>query len=117
MTKRSIHVGGTLRNAAERVADRWKRAARGERVRAEDNITFLTWDAFASVMTGKRHEVLRHLHLHPAPSVLALSRELGRDYRRVHSDVAALERVGLVERSGEGMLRADYKEIVTVIPL
>jgi predicted transcriptional regulator len=117
MTKRNVYVGGTLRDVADRVAEKWKRAARGERVVAEDNVTFVTWDAFASVMTGKRHELLRHLHRHPAPSVLALSRELGRDYRRVHADVAALEQVGLIERSEKGSLRADYKEIVTVIPL
>jgi predicted transcriptional regulator len=117
MTRRNIYVGSTLQDAAKRVAKKWKEVARGERVVSEDNITFVSWDAFASVMTGKRHELLRHLHRHPAPSVLALSRALGRDYRRVHADVAALERVGLVERGDEGALRADYKEIVTVIPL
>jgi predicted transcriptional regulator len=111
-----VYVGGTLDDAAKRVATAWKRARRGERIKAEDNVTFVSWTALASVMTDKRHELLRHLHQHPAPSVRALARELRRDYRRVHDDVSALEAVGLVERDDDG-LRADYSEIHTVIAL
>ena len=96
--KKSIHVGGGLRDAARRFADVWQRAERGEPVEAEDNVTFLTWSALAAVMTDKRHELLRHLRRHPAPSIRALARDLGRDYKRVHADVEALARVGLIER-------------------
>jgi predicted transcriptional regulator len=111
-----VYVGGTLDDATKRVAAAWKRARRGERFKAEDNVTFVSWTALASVMTDKRHELLRHLHQHPAPSVRALARDLRRDYRRVHDDVSALEAVGLVERDRDG-LRADYSEIHTVIAL
>lgn len=114
--KRSIYVGGTLGDAAKRVSSAWKRAQRGGPVKPEDNVTFVSWTALAAVMTDKRHELLRHLHQHPAPSVRALARELRRDYRRVHDDVSALEAVGLVERDADG-LRADYKEIHAVIAL
>jgi predicted transcriptional regulator len=51
-------------------------------------------------MTGERYRLLRHLHRHPEPSVSALARALGRQYRRVHADVAALEQAGLLDRSG-----------------
>jgi len=34
--KKKIIVGGTLRDAADRVADAWRRAERGELVEAED---------------------------------------------------------------------------------
>lgn len=61
-------------------------------------------------MTDKRHELLRHLHDHPTPSVRALARALKRDYKRVYEDVRALTSVGLVEKEG-GLLRADYDEI------
>lgn len=116
MTKRSIIVGGGLEEAAKRVAEAWHRAERGEPDEPEDNVTFVSWSALASVMTDKRHELLKHLHRHPAPSLRALARELGRDYKRVHEDVAALTSVGLVER-GENGLYADYDEIRTVITL
>ncbi len=116
MTKRTIIVGGSLEEAAKRVAEAWHRAERGEMVEAEDNVTFTSWSMLASVMSDKRHELLKHLHRHSAPSLRALARELGRDYKRVYEDVAALEAVGLVERGEEG-LRADYDEIRTVITL
>jgi predicted transcriptional regulator len=112
--KRNVYVGGTLEEAAKRVADVWKRAERGEHIEPEDNLTFISWSSLAKVMTNKRHELLQHLHRHPAPSIRALARELGRDYKRVHDDVSAFESVGLVERDDEG-LRADYDEIRTVI--
>jgi predicted transcriptional regulator len=117
MTKRTIIVGGSLEEAAKRVAETWHRAERGEPVEAEDNVTFTSWSVLvASVMSDKQHELLKHLHRHAAPSLRALARELGRDYKRVYEDVAALESVGLVERD-EGGLRADYDEIRTVITL
>lgn len=38
---------------------------------------------------------------------LGLAHALGRDYRRVHEDVEALEAAGLLDRDKEGV-RADY---------
>jgi len=116
MTKRKIIVGGSLEEAARRVAEAWHRAERGETVETEDNVSFTSWSALASVMSDKRHELLKHLHRHPAPSLRALARELGRDYKRVHEDVSVLASVGLVERRKDG-LYADYDEIRTVIAL
>lgn len=114
--KKTIIVGGSLRDAAARVADAWHRAERGEVVAPQDTVTFATWSALASVMTDRRHELLCHLHAHPAPSIRALARDLGRDFKRVHADVTALEAIGLIEREG-GTLRAGYDEIQTTIPV
>jgi len=114
--KKTVIVGESLRDAAARVADAWHRAERGEPVEPQDVLTFVTWSALASVMTDKRHELLRHLHQHPASSIRALARDLGRDYKRVHEDVTALEAVGLIERDGP-LLRASYDEIHTLIKL
>ena len=108
--EKQIFVGGTLDDAGRRFADAWHRAERGEIVEPEDNITFVSWAALSNVMTQKRYELLCHLHLHPANSVRALARDLGRDFKRVHGDVAALEEVGLIERE-DGQLHADYNVI------
>ena len=110
-------VGGTLRDAAARVAEAWKRAERGELVETQDNVSFVTWSALSSVMTNKRHALLRHLHANSAASIRDLSRQLGRDFKRVHQDVTALERVGLIERSEDGALSADYSQIQATILL
>ena len=114
--KKQVFVGGTLKDAAARVASAWRRAERGESVEAEDNVTFVSWAALASHMTEKRYELLRHLHRRPSVSIRALARDLGRDFKRVHEDVAALEAIGLIEREG-GLLRADYDEIRASIRL
>jgi predicted transcriptional regulator len=115
--KKQIFVGGNLRDAARRVTNALHRAERGENVEAEDNITFVSWSALSSVMTDKRYELLRHLHQRPAESIRALSRDLERDFKRVHADVTALEAVGLIERDKDGMLTADYEEIRASISL
>lgn len=108
--KKQVIVGGSLQDAARRVSDAWHRAERGEAVETQDNVTFVSWSALASVMTEKRYELLRHLHSHPAESIRALARDLGRDFKRVHEDVTALEAIGLIERK-DGKLQADYGEI------
>ncbi len=68
------------------------------------------------VLTGKRMEMRRHLRRHPAPSVLALARSLGRDYRRVHDDVEALAGAGLIEKDDRGV-RTEFDVLHTDIIL
>jgi predicted transcriptional regulator len=79
-------------------------------------LSFESWEGLAKVMTGERYRLLRHLHIRAEPSVSALARALGRQYRRVHADVAALEKVGLLDRS-EGMVRAAVDRIDASIRL
>ncbi|MDE1174157.1 MAG: hypothetical protein PW790_10895 [Parvibaculaceae bacterium] len=112
--KKQVFVGSTLQDAARRVADVWRRAERGEAVETQDNVIFTSWSALSSAMTDKRYALLRHLHKHPAPSIRALARDLGRDFKRVHEDVTALEAIGLVERKDD-MLHADYDSIQATI--
>jgi predicted transcriptional regulator len=102
-----VHVADSLDTIGERVVDAWRRAERGELTgeNAEIHIGFESWETM--VKTPKRLELLRHLHRAPARSIRALAQALGRDYRRVHEDVEALEAAGLLDRNEDG-LRADY---------
>ena len=59
------------------------------------------------VLSPKRLELLRHVHQNPAKNIRVLAQALGRNYRRVHEDVEALEAAGLLDRDKEG-LRAEY---------
>jgi predicted transcriptional regulator len=97
MSHVKLIVGGSLEDDAAAFVDAWKRTERGEKVR-ERAIVFESWNALAKIMTGERFRLLRHVHAHPEPSISALARSLGRQYRRVHADVAALESVGLLAR-------------------
>ena len=113
--KKQVIVGGTLRDAAKRVGDTWKAALRGETPEPQDNVTFVSWSALSSVMTDKRHALLTHLHRQPEKSIRALSRSLGRDFKRVHEDVVSLENAGLIERDDDGSLSARYEQIQATI--
>ena len=110
-----IVVGGSLEDDAAAFADAWERAGRGEQV-AERVLSFESWEGLSAVLTGERYRLLRHLHAHPEPSVSALARALGRQYRRVHADVAALEIAGLLARD-EGTVRATADTIQAEIRL
>ena len=96
-------VGGSIEEEGKAFLDAWHKAERDEPVQ-DRTLTFESWDAIARVLTGRRYELLKHLRAHPSPSVSALARALGRQYRRVHADVAALEAIGLIERAN-GLMR------------
>jgi predicted transcriptional regulator len=114
MTQRlEIHVDESAEAMARRFVDAWHRLERGESV-DEHHLSFESWEGLATVLTGKRLALLRHLRRHPAASIAELARALGRDYKRVHADVAALAAAGLIDRTPAG-LRADYGEIRTRI--
>lgn len=115
MTNINIIVGGTLEDDLSAFVGAWRRAERGETV-AENVLAFESWEGLARVMTGERFRLLRHLHAHPEPSVSALARALGRQYRRVHADVAALEQAGLLERTS-GVVRATADRITAELQL
>jgi len=103
MAEFKVDIGGSIEDDGAAFVDAWHRAERGEPVH-DRILAFESWEGLAQVMTGERYRLLRHLHEHPEPSVSALARSLGRQYRRVHADVAALKEAGLVGRS-DGAVR------------
>jgi predicted transcriptional regulator len=107
-----VHIGDTLDDMGRRFVDAWHRAEHGELTpeNGERHVGFETFETFSRIMTPKRLELLRHVHRHPARSIRALALALGRDYRRVHQDVEALEQAGLLERDEAG-LHADYQTL------
>ena len=106
----NVHVGDSLDKAGAQFVDAWHRAEE-EKLRADNaevHLGFASWEAMVRVLSPKRLELLRHLHRNPSPNIRQLAASIGREYRRVHDDVVALERAGLLERDGHG-LRADYE--------
>jgi predicted transcriptional regulator len=115
MTETKITLGGSLDDDASAFLHAWRRAERGDHS-SETALAFESWEALAAVMTGERYRLMRHVHAHPEASISALARALGRQYRRVHADVAALEAAGLIDRSG-GELRTTVDKISAEIRL
>jgi predicted transcriptional regulator len=111
MTKRrrvQIHVEG-LAESGRRFVEAWRRAERGELVH-EEYLSFERLEDLLATLTPKRIELVRFVRRHPNLSIAAVARELGRDYKRVHGDVRALESAGLLELGPEG-LRAPFAEV------
>ncbi len=109
MTTLQVHVGGSFADTQRRVLAAVERHESGEEV-AETHLTFENWQTFARAMTANRLELLRHVHRAPPRSTLALSKVLGRDYKRVHEDVEALVAARLLDRDATG-LHAEYDAI------
>jgi predicted transcriptional regulator len=101
-----VHVGEPLADSGARAVLAWNRMQRGEDVN-EKHISFETWETMVRILSPKRLELLRHLHQAPARSIRALALALGRNDRRVHEDVEALEAAGLSDRDKAGR-RAKY---------
>ena len=104
--KVEIHVGDSLEEIGAWATDAWHRMECSEEVN-EKHISFENWETMIRVLSPKRLELLRHVHQQPAKNIRTLAHALGRDYRRVHQDVEALESAGLLERDKDG-LRAEY---------
>jgi len=109
MKKLQVHIGDTLEDTGRRFVDAWHALEKGRIVR-QRHLSFESLEGLLSLLTPKRWELLKYLHRNPVRSILALSLELNRDYRRVHDDVEALTGAGLLERVGR-VVRADYDAI------
>ena len=112
MKKATMQVGvGGEAEVMERFVDTWKRAERGEEVEPEIRLTYTDLETMVRVLTPKRLELLRGLRQGGAMSVRALSKRLGRDYKNVHTDVADLEKEGLISRTEDGLVEMLWDEI------
>lgn len=109
-----LHVG-TADEMGQRFVDAWKRAEGGEEVN-ESHLTFIGLDTLLATLTNKRLDLLRHVHRNGAVTVKALADALGRDYKNVHTDVAALEEAGLLVRDGR-KVAAPWDELQASISL
>ncbi len=104
--------------SAEEFIKAWRRAEKRavpeqpvERLYFEDLATLLR------ILTPLRLQVLKAVHETEPSSIRILAKQMGRDYKNVHRDVRALERVGLIVRSQGGNFSAPYKKIVAEIAL
>ncbi|MFY7959170.1 MAG: hypothetical protein ACOVVK_03760 [Elsteraceae bacterium] len=61
-----IEVGGSIEDDGVAFISAWKRAEAGEQF-SERHVAFEPWELLTKTLTGKRMELLRHLHRHPAP--------------------------------------------------
>lgn len=109
-----LHVG-SIEEMGKRFAGAWHRLERGKALK-ETHLTFFTLEAMMSTLSPKRLELLKRVHRHPVNTVAELAKTLGRDYKRVHEDVAALSHAGLIVRDENGIM-APYDSVQAIVSL
>lgn len=124
MSGHRLKIG--IRTAAERskaLRETLRRVACGDRSATEPELYFESIDDLRRILTAKRLELLLTITRRRPGSVNELAEMVGRDYKNVSTDIAMLERLGLVDleaRGGKGRAqtpRVPYDEIQVTIDL
>ena len=103
-----LRVGGAG-DALDRFEAAWNRVAEG-RKEALDVLSVEDLPLLAQTLTPARWALLKKLAETPR-SIYDLAGQLGRDYKNVHTDVAALLRIGLVERQPDGLVAVRWTRV------
>jgi len=100
-----------LPDALDRFEAAWHLAAgRG----APQPVRLLSFDELPLLLkslTPARWQLLARLRADGPLSVNALAQRLARDYKNVHTDVAQLLRLGLIERTGPSQVRVAWDAV------
>jgi predicted transcriptional regulator len=99
------------RDALDRFEAAWNRLAEGERVRPYHVLSLENLPAVTKALSSARWELLKALKAGGACSVYELARRLGRNYKNVHTDVAALLGAGLIERAPDGKVGVPWDAV------
>lgn len=97
--------------ALDAFAETWRQIEAG----AESTIPQLAFGSLRelfSAITEKRLELLRYVATHDGLNTRRLSKDIGRNYKNVYTDVKELIELGLLEKNDQGYLLAPFDEIV-----
>ncbi len=98
----------TPEQALQDFAHTWRKAEAGEAI--TPSIGFGSPSELFAAITDKRLELLRYVAQHEGLNIHQLSQQISRNYKNVHTDVKALEELGLLQRE-KGLLVAPFDEI------
>ena len=112
---RQLHLRvGPPRDALDRFEAAWNRVAEGGGVTPLRVLTLQDLPLLLRTLTPARWALVERLKKEGPLSIYQLAKRLQRDYKNVHTDVAQLVRLGVVERRGDGvavpweLLRAEF---------
>ena len=92
--------------------------ATSRRGRSPDfHLSFESARSLFADLTPARVDLLDTLRRVGPCSVYALAKEAERNYSNVHTDIARLEVLGLIERSEEGSVSVPYESVEILVPL
>lgn len=103
--------GAIFNTAAAQVA-----AARSGRS-PDFHLSFESARSLFAELTPARLDLLDTLRRVGPSSVYALAKAAERNYSNVHTDVARMEELGLIERTDTGEIMVPYESVEIVVPL
>jgi predicted transcriptional regulator len=98
-------------------SEAWRKAEKDKPVESEEYLTFDNLETLLRVLTPARWTLLRFLRREGPMSIRALATGLRRDYKNVHTDVRALERIGLLTRAKDRGVRVPWDTILAEVRL
>jgi predicted transcriptional regulator len=112
MSKQHIHIGvEDAERGYDRFINAWNKAETDKIEPVEVHLNFEDFSMLVAVLTPKRLELLKSLRQNGPLSVRALSKQLGRNYKNVHSDVGVLEEAELIQRTEAALVIAPWDVI------
>jgi predicted transcriptional regulator len=107
--KKQITIGvGDAADTAKEFIGAWKLAERGETVQEKHRLHFENLEVLLKILTPGRWALLKTLHANGPMSIRALAKDLGRDYKNVHTDVRRLENISLIERTKNDRIKVPW---------
>lgn len=95
----------------------WHRSAGRGDAPSERVLAFPDLPKLLATLTPARWALLAGLREAGPLSVNALAKRLGRDYKNVHTDVRALESLGLIGRADDGRVEVGWDRVEAILPL
>ena len=102
-----VRVGGAG-DALDRFEAAWNRQAEGSKAVSLSVLSFEDLPLLLRTLTPARWMLLASLRKESASSIYELAKRLQRDYKNVHTDVARLAELGLIERRADGGIAVSW---------
>ena len=113
-----LHVNvESLASSLDRAAKVMEALEQGKKVKKQEGIGFANVASMLSLFTPKRWELIEVLRSSEAMSVKVLATTLNRNYKNVHTDVAALIEWGVLKRNESNLVYVPYNELVFDVKL
>ena len=109
---KTLSVGiSQLPDALDRFEAAWHLATGRGAPATLQRLGFADLPLLLKTLSPARWQLLARLRADGPMSVRALAKRLARDYKNVHTDVSQLLQLGLIERTGESLVRVPWDAV------
>jgi predicted transcriptional regulator len=102
---------GSAADALDRFEAAWHLATGRKAPEPLAVLSFADLPLLLKTLTPARWELLKKLGKEGPMTIFALAKSLARDYKNVHTDVARLAEIGMIEKTEEAEIRVAYQAI------